>query len=96
MQKEKTAITEMIDMFIGDIDKLQKSFSENTSLVSIRELSTLNSVLTILQSKLEDEKRQIIDAHNDGQMWGLGLDKFRDGKSEKYYNDRFKKSLNED
>ncbi len=91
MKKEKTVITEMIDMFIRDIDKLQKNYKENPSLSKVSELSTLSHILTILQSRLEIEKQQIFDAHDSGQTDGLGRDEFYDGYADKYYNNKFKK-----
>ncbi len=90
MKKEKTVITAMIDMFIKDIDKLQKNYKENPSLLKVGELSTLSHVLTILQSRLEIEKQQIFDAHDSGQIDGLGRDEFCDGKAERYYDKKFK------
>lgn len=48
-------IQSLIDMYNSDIIKLEKEFKDNSSILTLRETSTLQHIVTNLESKLNKE-----------------------------------------
>lgn len=80
---EKTAMQELIDMYKSDLAIIEKDYMSSKSIVILREVSTLKAVITNLESALEKEKQQIMEAFDDGfNKWDSGDD---------YYNNKYVK-----
>ena len=84
----KTVIEDLIEMYKKDVDKLRDKNFTVSSITTIREISTLEMVITNLESRLINEKEQIKTAYDDG--W-TNSNRGRFDGSEKYFNDTFTK-----
>jgi hypothetical protein len=80
----KTVLEELIEMYNRDIIKLKEDFKQTTSIIIAREISTLEHVVTNLESRLVKEKEQIMTAFYCGD-----LSKY-EGNPNKYFDDAYK------
>jgi hypothetical protein len=62
----KTVMQDLIEIYNRDIVKLKEDFKQTKSIIIAREISTLEHVVTNLESRLIQEKQQIIDGFNAG------------------------------
>jgi len=66
----KTEMQDLIEIYNKDIVKLKEDFKQTTSIIIAREISTLEHVVTNLESRLVKEKQQIVDSYNKGKSNG--------------------------
>jgi hypothetical protein len=90
----KTELQELIEMYNNDIIKLKENFKLTESILIVREISTLEHVVTNLESRLDKEKYHLIKAYEKGIQDFCTYEPERHGnerpKGEQYFNSTYK------
>ena len=89
----KTEMQDLIEMYNKDIVKLKEDFKQTTSIIIAREISTLEHVVTNLESRLVKEKQQIVDSYNKGKSNVFSSSYNAFWRGEDYFNDKYKNVL---